>query len=153
MDKGRAMAAIQAGICSRGRVGHLLLWVLVLCPKSAFGTRWSTLKSIWFTTVKSMAEYQMGNYGTTQEFIDELHRRARFTVDSTALTLTGQILVTFSDTPIVLYGEPTQKDRYQHGAIEHGSFDLTIDQAEYLAELLIKAAKNSRKFERDCQKT
>lgn len=127
------------------------IWIAKGCPRH-FAPRWSTFETIWFTHVKSMAEFRMGNHRSTQEFLDDLRLRGRITVTPTCHTLTDTILVAFAETPTVLYEEPHNFDRWLHGMVEHGSFDLTIDQAEWVAKQLLKAVKQSRKWEKECQK-
>lgn len=130
-------------IAALAAVVETVAWIAKGCPPF-FGTRRATFKSIWFSNVKSIAEYRMGNSKTTQEFIDELHERGRFRVYSDEVV--GQIKVVIHGERVFLEESPQlQQFGQTFGSIKHCSFSISADQAEYLSRELLKAAKTARR--------
>lgn len=54
------------------------------------------------------------------------------------------VMVNLNGTMLILYEDPTDKDRWTHGSISEGAFDLTADEAEELANALLASAKAAR---------
>lgn len=50
------------------------------------------------------------------------------------------VTVSLDGTNFILYEDPINTDRWLHGTVEYGSFDLTAEEARRLANQLIQAA-------------
>jgi len=57
------------------------------------------------------------------------------------------VLVEVKGTNIVLYHDPIGKDRWTHGIISEGSFDMTADEALRFADKLIFAARQAKEID------
>lgn len=54
------------------------------------------------------------------------------------------VMVTFKDKPFILYEDPGDKEKWVHGSVRKGSFDLTADEATRLGYKLIGVAETAK---------
>lgn len=54
------------------------------------------------------------------------------------------VVVSLSGTKFILYEDPIDTDRWEHGLVEYGSFELTAEEARELANKLLIAAADAK---------